>query len=50
MGRAVGSVLFTGGGVIVGGPAHTHGANPDPDLDGEGDDEGDDNDEWANAV
>ena len=46
-GPAVGGVLVAGG-VIVGGPAHALGANPDPD--GDGDDDGDDDDEWVNAV
>ena len=47
-GAAVGGVLVAGGGVVISGPAHTLGANPDPESDG--DDEGDEDDEWVNAV
>ena len=38
-GAAVGGVLVAGGGVVVSGPAHTLGANPDPHPDSDGDDE-----------
>ena len=47
-GAAVGGVLVARGGVTISGPAHALGANPDPDLDS--DDEGDNDDEWVNAV
>ena len=49
-GAAVGGVLVAGGGVVVGGPAHALGANLDPHPDSDGDDEGDEDDEWVNAV
>ena len=44
---AVGGLLV-GGGMILGGPAHTLGANPDPD--GSGDNGDDDDDEQVNSV
>ena len=49
-GAAVGGVLVAGEGVVISGPAHTLGANPDPHPDSDGDDEGDEDDERVNAV